>query len=36
MKDKMLETLSSQPAKITGEMTRFSAEFEQLFGITRP
>jgi hypothetical protein len=32
----MLDTLGQQPARITDEMTRFSTDFEQLFGITRP
>jgi hypothetical protein len=36
MRDRMFDTLGQQPAKITEEMTRFSAEFEQLLGITRP
>jgi hypothetical protein len=36
MRDKMLDTLGQQPAKITEEMARFSKEFEHAFGITRP
>lgn len=32
---KMSASLVEQPPKITGEMTRFSAEFEKAFGITR-
>ena len=36
MADRMLTTLSEQPAKITTAITRFSAEFEKTFGITRP
>lgn len=36
LRDKMLDTLGQQPARITDEMTRFSTDFEQLFGITRP
>ncbi len=35
MRDRMLNTLSEQPPKIVEEITRFSAEFEQAFGITR-
>jgi hypothetical protein len=34
-RDKMLETLAQQPARITDEMAKFSAEFEQLLSITR-
>jgi hypothetical protein len=36
MRDRMLETLGQQPPRITAEMARFSAEFERLYGITRP
>jgi hypothetical protein len=36
LRDRMLETLGQQPPKITEEMSRFSAEFERLYGITRP
>ncbi len=32
---KMSASLVEQPPKITSEMTRFSAEFEKAFGITR-
>lgn len=35
MQDKMLTTLSEQPPKIMAEISRFSVEFEQTFGITR-
>jgi hypothetical protein len=35
MRDRMLETLGQQPARITGEVAKFSAEFERAFGITR-
>jgi hypothetical protein len=33
---RMTETLSQQPAKITEAMSKFSREFEKMFGITRP
>ncbi len=36
LRDKMLDTLGQQPPKITDQMARFSAEFERVFGITRP
>jgi hypothetical protein len=36
LRERMLDTLSQQPAKITAEMSRFSTEFERLYGITRP
>ncbi len=36
LRDKMLDTLGQQPPKITDKMARFSAEFERVFGITRP
>ncbi len=36
LRDRMLETLSQQPPKITTEMSKFSTEFERLYGITRP
>ena len=32
---KMMDTLLDQPQKITDMMNKFSAEFEQTFGITR-
>jgi hypothetical protein len=35
MRDKLLNTLSDQPQKIMAEIAKFSAEFEQTFGITR-
>lgn len=36
MADRMMATLSEQPPKITESLRKFSAEFEQSFGITRP
>lgn len=36
MAERMLSTLSEQPAKIGNCMTRFSAEFERTLRITRP
>jgi hypothetical protein len=33
---RMLTTIGEQPARITGLMKHFSAEFEQSLGITRP
>jgi hypothetical protein len=35
LRDKMLDTVAQQPPKITAELAKFSAAFEQLFGITR-
>ena len=35
MRDRMLGTVSEQPPKIMAEIAKFSAEFEQSFGITR-
>ncbi len=35
MLERMTATLSDQPGKITGDLAKFSAEFEQAFGITR-
>ena len=35
MRDKMLATISRQPPLIMAEVAKFSAEFEQAFGITR-
>jgi hypothetical protein len=35
LRDKMLDTVSQQSPKITAEIVKFSADFEQLFGITR-
>ena len=34
MRDKMLATISQQPPMIMAEVAKFSAEFEQAFGIT--
>lgn len=34
--ERMMTTLSEQPARITENMNKFSAEFERVFGITRP
>jgi aspartokinase len=36
MAERMLSTLSEQPAKIGNCMTRFSSEFERTLHITRP
>ena len=36
MAERMMATLSEQPAKITTAVTKFSAEFEHTMGITRP
>jgi TolA-binding protein len=35
MREKMLNTLGEQPPKIMAEISKFSVEFEQTFGITR-
>ena len=35
MRDKMLTTIGQQPPLILAEVAKFSAEFEQVFGITR-
>jgi hypothetical protein len=35
MRDKMLDTITQQPPKILAEVAKFSAEFEQAFGLTR-
>ncbi len=35
LRDKMLDTIAQQSPKITAEIAKFSAEFEQMFGITR-
>ena len=35
LRDKMLDTVAQQSPKITGEIAKFSAEFELMFGITR-
>jgi uncharacterized coiled-coil DUF342 family protein len=34
--ERMIGTLADQPAKITQNMNKFSAEFERVLGITRP
>jgi hypothetical protein len=36
MTERMLTTLSEQPAKIGDAVGKFSSEFERTFGITRP
>jgi predicted nucleic acid-binding Zn-ribbon protein len=33
--ERMTETLNEQPRKVSDAMTKFSAEFEQVFGIKR-
>ena len=35
MQDRLIKTLSEQPDKIMAEVAKFSAQFEQTFGITR-
>jgi TolA-binding protein len=35
MRDRMMDTLAQQPAKIQEEIARFSADFEQALGIIR-
>jgi len=35
MADRMMATLNEQPPKITAAMARFSAEFENAFGISQ-
>ena len=35
MAERMMSTLGQQPSKISEALTRFSAEFERTFGITR-
>ena len=35
MAERMMATLIEQPPKITASMAKFSAEFENAFGITR-
>jgi hypothetical protein len=35
MRERMLETAGQQPPRITAEVSKFSAEFERVFGITR-
>jgi hypothetical protein len=34
--ERMVVTLAEQPPKITAAIAKFSSEFEQRFGITRP
>jgi hypothetical protein len=34
--ERMMKTLSEQPAKVTDTLNRFSVEFEKAMGITRP
>ena len=34
--ERMMATLAEQPAKITESIKKFSADFEQILGITRP
>ena len=34
--ERMMATLSEQPGKITAAINKFSATFEETFGITRP
>ncbi len=36
MAERMLTTVSEQPPKIIGAITKFSAQFEGAMGITRP
>lgn len=35
MLERMSNTLSDQPPKITADIAKFTMEFEQIFGITR-
>jgi hypothetical protein len=35
MRDRMINTLGEQPPKIMAEVAKFTAEFEETFGITR-
>jgi hypothetical protein len=35
LRDRMLETMSQQPPKITAQVAKFSDQFERTFGITR-
>jgi hypothetical protein len=35
MRERMINTLGEQPPKIMAEVAKFTAEFEQTFGITR-
>lgn len=34
--ERIVNTLSAQPSKIMGEVGKFSAEFEQIFGSSHP
>jgi len=34
--ERMMNTLAEQPGKITAAINKFSATFEEAFGITRP
>jgi aspartokinase len=34
--ERMMTTLAEQPSKISACITKFSTDFEQAFGITRP
>jgi hypothetical protein len=36
MADRMMTTLCEQPSKIAESVTKFTAEFERVLGITRP
>ena len=36
MSERMLNTLSEQPPKVSASLNKFSAEFESALGITRP
>jgi hypothetical protein len=36
MAERMMATLVEQPPKIANALSRFSADFERAFGITRP
>ncbi len=36
MADRMMTTLTEQPAKIADSITKFSVDFERALGITRP
>jgi hypothetical protein len=35
LRDRMLTTMGQQPPKIMAEVTKFSAEFERIFGLKR-
>jgi hypothetical protein len=36
MTERMLDTLLEQPQRVTASVTKFSQDFERIFGITRP